>query len=226
MPFARPAAGVAAAAVFGWLATIAFQAGIKDSRVFQGIFDVRAMLEPGAKQATQERLAEMHDEVSRDVDVLGGNATAHELLGLIDIRRGGEVDYGREATVHLKKSLELRPTSPYTWSALAAADYRLGDTSSEFRSALRHAMETGPNEPEVDVRVTDLGLAVWDELDPKTRSEVENAVAVGMHHEPARVLQVAERRGRLGTACRHAVASSRQSDSKWLQLCQSMEATP
>ena len=116
--------------------------------------------------------------------------------------------------------------SPYTWASFAAVEYRLGDTGNNFRTALIRSSELGPQEPEVEATVADLGLAVWNEADSELKTAIESSVAAGMRRQPRQMLQIAERRGRLAVACRHALGSPRQTDTKWLQLCQSTEATP
>jgi len=88
------------------------------------------------------------------------------------------------------------------------------------------ASELGPGEPELQRTVADYGLAVWNEVDSPLRDAIEGTVARGMTSQPREMLQIAERRGRLAVACRHAVVGTpRQSDTKWLQPCQSTEAT-
>ena len=153
---------------------------------------------------------------------------AFELLAIADNSLADATsghEYLSEAVVQLRKALELRPMSPYTWSNFAATQYRLGDTGKNFRAALVHAAELGPQEPEVQVTVAEYGLAVWNEVDEQTRAAIEKSVAAGMRRQPREILQIAERRGRLAVACRHVAGSPRQTDTKWLQLCQSTEAT-
>ena len=69
------------------------------------------------------------------------------------------------------------------------------------------------------------GLAVWEEVAPETRDAIDHMMTNGMRRDPAQMLQIAQRRGRLDVACRHSPGLQRQTDSKWVQLCQSMEAT-
>ena len=147
-----------------------------------------------------------------------------ELLGVSAIRRGAPESLA-EAGVHLRRALALRPVSPYTWSDLAMQQYRSGDTGPEFQTALGFAARLGPNEPPVQGVLADYGLAVLDELPQANRLAVESAVASGMRRAPGYFLQVAQRRGRLDVACRHFERPPRQVDSKWDQICQSMEAT-
>ena len=138
---------------------------------------------------------------------------------------GQTSEYPAQAAVHFREAIALRTTSPYTWANLAVTDYRLGETGSEFRTALVRAAELGPYEPEVQRTVADLGLAVWDEVDASMRMTIEGVIQRAMRFQPRETLQIAQRRGRLAIACRHAVGSTRQADTKWLQLCKSTEAT-
>jgi hypothetical protein len=168
--------------------------------------------------------AEMYADLQRASALDAANPAIGELLGLFEIS-SERSEYLKEAAVYFRESLERRPISSYTWANLAAVDYRIGATDEEFRTALAHAAELGPNEPEVQRTLADLGLAVWAEVDSPMRSTIEGAVERGMKSQPRQILQIAERRGRLAVACRHAVGSPRQTDTKWLQLCQSTEAT-
>ena len=72
---------------------------------------------------------------------------------MIDMQRDGSQEYLMEADVHFTTALGLRPTSPYTWSNLAAVRYRLGDTGPAFERALANAAAMGPQEPEVQRNV-------------------------------------------------------------------------
>lgn len=180
-----------------------------------------ALASPAMRNA---RHAEMYADLQRASALDAADPAIGELLGLFEIS-SERSEYLNEAAVHFRESVELRPMSPYTWANLATADYRLGATHEEFRIALTRAVELGPNEPEVQRTVADLGLAVWAEVDSQMRSTIEGAVERGMKSQPREILQIAERRGRLAVACRHAVGPPRQTDTKWLQLCQSTEAT-
>jgi hypothetical protein len=89
-----------------------------------------------------------------------------------------------------------------------------------------NASNLGPYEPEVQQMVSDLGLAMYDEVSPATRAAIERMVGAGMKRNAAEILQIASRRGRLGAACRHLDGEPRPAASKSTQICQSMEATP
>src|SRR5207244_3928701 len=125
----------------------------------------------------------------------------------------------------LVAALEARPGSGYTWAILAEVKYRMGDTGSQFEKAIVNAVALAPYEPEVQRTVADYGLAVIDEMGAPARAAIERAVTAGMKRGAAETLQIAARRGKLGVACRHLDGVPRPAGSKWMQLCQSMEAT-
>ena len=89
-----------------------------------------------------------------------------------------------------------------------------------------NAVRMGPSEPEVQAAVADLGLAMWDELQPASRGAAEQAIAAGMRRSPPEMLTISMRRGRLEPACRHVGFIRRIDDPKWSQLCESREKKP
>ena len=149
-----------------------------------------------------------------------------ELLGVLNSGLSGDVEYLDQATVHFAHAASMRPVSPYTWANIAEVNYRRGTTDRPFLTALRHAVDLGPNEPEVQRMVANYGLAVWDDLRGRDREAVVRIVAAGLRRNPLEMLQISERRGRLAVACSHLVGTTRAPDPKWYQLCQSTEATP
>lgn len=164
------------------------------------------------------------DDLYRAANESYANPNARELLGLVGMRKNDAADL-RIAEQHLVASIEARPASGYTWANLAALKYRQGDTGSVFEKALQNAVKLAPYEPEVQRAAADLGLAVMNEVQPATRAAIERAIAAGMKRNAPEILQIAARRGRLDAACRHLDGVPRPAESKWTQLCQSMEAT-
>ncbi len=178
------------------------------------------------QQPASEALMGVREDLERASAATPSDPAIHELLGLIDARRIERPEYLSEAAVHFARAIELRPTSPQTWGNLAAVKYRMGSTGTEFEASLQHAAEFGGYEPDVQAIVANYGLAVWNEVGQPTQAAIETAVAAGMARNPVETLQIAQRRGRLDVACRHLSGSTRQTDPKWTQPCQSMEATP
>jgi hypothetical protein len=129
-----------------------------------------------------------------------------------------------EAGRELSLALRLRPVSALSWANYAGQRYEVGDTGRIFEAALVRAVELGPNEPEVQRAVAYYGLPVLDQVAPTTRAAIERAVVGGMRWDGRPMMRIAERRGRLGVACR-LYSQLPRPDRKWTQLCQSMEAT-
>lgn len=152
-----------------------------------------------------------------------GDPNVQELLGSLSARRIPRPGFLDEALVHFRRAVELRPTSPYSWANIVAADYRKGETGGELEAALRNAAMLGPAEPEVQRAVIDYGLALWDEEAPRTRQAVEATITGAMKRDPGETLQIAERRGRLAVACRHLADAPRRVDSEWRLLCKGGE---
>ena len=167
-----------------------------------------------------------HDRLLGALSRTPADPAIYEYLGVVDSRRGAQQpEYLAEGAVHFSKALELRPSSSYSWANLAAVNYRMGETGPRFETAIVRAAGLGPREPEVQRIVANFGLAVWDEVSPRTRTAIEGMVASGMKRKPLELLQIADNRGRLAVACRHLPGSPRLTDPKWSQLCQSVEAS-
>lgn len=146
-----------------------------------------------------------------------GNPSTHELLGLLAARRYDDFAKLQEATGHYVRSLTLRPISPNTWANLAEARYLVGDTAQIFQVAIENAARLGPAEPQSQRVVAHYGLAVFDEVGAPTKRAIEAMVAAGMRRNPAEMLSIAQRRGRLDVACRYLAETA--SDPRWGPLC-------
>jgi len=168
--------------------------------------------------------SEVHAALLRSAERLPSNPITHELLGLVSLSRADDARHMRESVGHFQAALRLRPHSAHTWAALAQAQYLLGDTGAAFELALVRAAKLGPAEPGVQRVAADYGLATWQHLSAEARAAVERLIAAGVRRDPAEMLQIAHRRGRLGVACRHLRGASRPLDSKVSQLCQGTEA--
>jgi hypothetical protein len=208
----------------GWLSAQAFRIGSADAIVYEAAREMGTWVAARSNPAEQT-MGWIHDDLQRAAARDPSDPSVQEFLGLLQARRVERADYADEAANHFVRALELRPTSPYTWGNLVEAKYRKGDTGEVFETALRRAAAMGPAEPEVQRTVVDYGLAVFKEVSPATRAAIDTMIAGGMKRNPLEMLQIAQRRGRLGTACRHLVDSPRAADSKWSPLCLSTEAT-
>jgi len=213
------------ALTLGWASVYAVELGTAGEIVL-GAGEEMSEWSAGTKaQPTPERLAAMRADLERAKGRTPADPAVHELLGLLDARSVGSQEYRGQAGVHFSRALVLRPTAPNPWANVAAVRYRGGDTGPGFEAALVRAAQMGPFEPEVQRVVANYGLAVYDEVAPATRRAIEAMVASGMRRKPLELLQIADNRGRLAVACRHLAGMPRPTDSKWTQLCQSLEAT-
>ena len=111
----------------------------------------------------------------------------------------------REAYVHYKKSISLRPTWPYAWVNLALVKYRLGETDDEFYHALHKADELGPWEPGVQRVIVDIGLHNWNSLSRDERKFVMSIIDKSLNHSirehSYNVLDLTKRYGILELVC-------------------------
>ena len=148
------------------------------------------------------------------------NASVEELLGLLHAERRRNVDFQQIAVEHFVSALVLRPSSPYTWANIAEVRYRLGATSGDFEQVLTTAAYLGPNEPEVQRLVVDLGFALWDEIGAPSRAAVLRSLTLGMQRNPLEMLQISDRRGRLDLACPRVPADARFLGPEWAKLCE------
>jgi hypothetical protein len=142
-----------------------------------------------------------------------------ESLGVLHARRSSSREFLIYARDYFAHSLEMRPTSPYTWANFAEAKYLLGETGFAFEQALVNAARLGPWEPEVQRLIADIGLAVYREVNPGTRAAIASVVALGMRRNPLEILQISQKRGRLDVACTHVPNNRRVTDPQWTERC-------
>lgn len=202
--------------LLGWCAVVAVNYGI----AWTAVANATRELERVNRTGSGEFAAWSRSDLRLAADAVPHDPSVRELIALAE--PGAE---NNAAEGHLIAAIEARPGSGYTWSSLAAHKYRVGDTGPGFEKAVIHASRLAPYEPEVQRTLVNYGLAVFDEMGPAARASVERAVAAGMKRNAPEILQIAARRGRLSVACRHLDGVPRPAESKWTQLCQSMEAT-
>jgi hypothetical protein len=214
---------VPAAAVLVWCAAIATQQGRTDDILDDAGKEMGTWL-ASRSQPGEQTMGWVQEDLERAVKLQPSDPKSQELLGALKARRIERQEFLSESVVHFTNSLATRPTSPYTWANLAEVNYRMGKTTQEFENALRRASALGPAEPEVQRTVANLGLAVWNEVQPSTRAAIDRMVTEGIKRNPLEMLQIGERRGRLDVVCGHLKGAMRRPDSKWAQLCPSTEA--
>jgi hypothetical protein len=109
-----------------------------------------------------------------------GDPSLAETLGVLHARRAASSELLMYARDYLGESLALRPVSPYSWASYAHVKYALGQTGRPFEVAVVNAVRLGPWEPFVQRSIADLGLAVYNEVEPATRAHIRSIVEHGM----------------------------------------------
>jgi len=207
-----------------WVSVHAVRMGSADSVVHDAL---RSMAVWSAKRTWPDldQWLAVRNDLAHAARLAPGDPATRDTLGVLHVQRAGTPQFMDLAHEHFAAALMLRPSSPYSWASIAMARYGLGKTDRIFEAALVNAMRLGPSEAEVQATVADLGLAVWDEVAPATRTAIEQAIGAGMRRNPMEMLQISQRRGRLEPACRHLEGNRRITEPKWLNLCARREIT-
>lgn len=92
-----------------------------------------------------------------------------------------------ESLAAIRRTIALRPVSPYGWAILLRVKEGLGEYDAEFRRALHGAVILGPREPEVQVVVVDVGLKAWSALPGAEQAMVMGSVLRGIKRQGATV---------------------------------------
>ena len=220
---ARPARFLVAipilAVLFG-LTIWTFKLGESETLAYDVTEQLASWQGPG-KSPSIEAWLHARDELRSAQRMSRKNGAVEELLGLVHAQRRNNADFQQIALEHFTAALALRSSSPYTWASIADVRYRLGATTHDFERVLTIAADLGPNEPEVQRVVVDLGFALWDEMSPPTRTAVLRSLKLGMQRNPLEMLKISERRGRLPLACPEVPSAARSPDPQWAKLCES-----
>jgi hypothetical protein len=113
--------------------------------------------------------------------------------------------FRREAYVHYKKSISIRPSWAYAWVNLALVKYRMGETDNEFYYALHKADELGSWEPGIQRVIIDIGLNYWKSQSRAEKKFVLNIIDKSLNHSnrthSMSVLDLSKRYGVLQLVC-------------------------
>lgn len=210
--------------VLGWATVTAVDVIRADDLVREASVEMGTWAAAGREPAPETWIS-VRDKLEAGILIRPNDPSTHELRGMLGSLRRDDTKQMDAGLAHLVRALELRPVSPYTWGNLVEARYLRGESGAGLEAALMRAAQLGPSEPGVQRVVADYGLAVWDELRPETRTQVDRIIASGMRRNPLEMLQISERRGRLDTACRHLAGSSRPVGPRHGRLCP-WEITP
>ncbi len=179
------------------------KAGLADIelRIAQGLLDrwSREMKVPEWEQwaGVRRHLGRAFRLDPGNPDLLNELGRLHE-LGAVDktVANGHVVQTGGEALSYYRKSAAVRPTWPHTWASVATVKLKLLQLDSEFLMAIEKAIELGPWEPPVQIRVVEIGFAAWKVLPDKARAMVVTAAQRALKRQGPDIIRLAQRYGR------------------------------
>jgi hypothetical protein len=114
----------------------------------------------------------------------------------------------RNSLAQYREAAAMRPGSPYVWASIALLKVRLNDVDFEFYGALERAGRLGPWEPQVQIAMIDVGLAIWPWLAGPGRDWVLGALDRGMQRQEAEIRRIAAVHGTLPELCKDATRPS------------------
>lgn len=85
--------------------------------------------------------------------------------------------YLEQAIQFYVAALRLRPMSPHTWANIALAHHMLGQHDAMLWRAFDLAMRYGANEPDVQIKLMEIGLQRWPTLEEPRRAALRSAFA-------------------------------------------------
>jgi hypothetical protein len=112
----------------------------------------------------------------------------------------------RNSLAQYREAAAMRPGSPYVWASIALLKVRLNDVDFEFYGALERAGRLGPWEPQVQIAMIDVGLAIWPWLAKPGRNLVIGALERGLVRETPEIKRIAAIHGSLPQVCAEAGA--------------------
>lgn len=208
-PVARFAIVLAGITLLVFAAWDSARRGLEDWRSTRGRHDVRMWTEARAVPS-QEQWQRAVDALREALRLAPQDPALWDSLGFAyyigsrnfmpDGGWGGWAVYSEFSLIHFRQAAVLRPTSPYSWARVAAMKYHLGQLDEEFSGALASAMRLGPWEPGVQLMASDIGLALWDRLNPGFKDlirenwrrtavrQADQLVKLAISHGRARVL--------------------------------------
>ena len=177
-PLLRSLVALTAIAALGYAAWDAARRGLADWISMRARYEVAAWAEKGPG-LERERWSRAMDALRAAARLLPEDPTLREHLGvgydlgqaMFDPARTMNA-YAETALGQFREAARLRPTSPLTWANMALMKYHLGRADAETYRALELAMTLGPWEPNVQLVAAELGLLLWDRLDPSLQALV------------------------------------------------------
>ena len=167
---------------------------------------------------TRDEWQAIYDNLGRALALAPGNPATLSELGRLnrilleadDLDAEEIVRYGDAAAGYYQAALALRPTWPWDWGNLALVKYQqYQDTSGVYQDALVRAVEFGPREPSLQLRVAELGSDSWSILNPAATVAVLTAVDRALERDAETFSELSEAKERWQSLCSKAGDSFR-----------------
>lgn len=176
------------------------------------LWDIRRQAYQSGKPPDAATLAALEADVSRTLDATPTHGALWLNQALIARtarlnESGAVVENATLARAALEAALVNQPQSPIMWGEYASladllhSQKQLEGGTARLNQLMRRALTLAPREASVQLTMWDLGWRNWDELEPATRTALEQALGTFNAQRQAGVLRLAERRGRVEEAC-------------------------
>jgi cytochrome c-type biogenesis protein CcmH/NrfG len=157
---------------------------------------------PPASAQSQISPAQSHQAAQLErLDDKFGDPHARTNAGLLRLRLAVRQDasldkeMAEQAVEDLRQGLARAPANPLAWTALAHADFLLGD-AGEARKALALTLSVAPFEPALTLARCQVGLALWSELSETERNQVARQIENAWAAQPQELLALARGDGK------------------------------
>ncbi|MEH6825761.1 MAG: hypothetical protein V7629_17845 [Motiliproteus sp.] len=207
--------------IIGWALQAAARAGLSDLYAFQVSSYTQkwaAADDPSDAAITNKEWL----EVSGAIDRLLWLVPEHpDYLQAAGIAYGLYANKGTVATERVdallalsadfyRQSLSSRPAWPYAWGNLVLLKAGQGQLDAEFYHALERAATLGPWEPEVQMALTEAGLAHWSALNAVAKGIVVATVSRGISRDLNTFQRLATSYQQLDTLCLYLPKNAHQ----------------
>jgi len=162
---------------------------------------------------TREEWQAVYDSLIRALALAPGDpenlselGRLHRILLEADDLDAGEISrYGDAGAGYYQAALALRPTWPWDWGNLALVKYQqYQDASAVYQDALVRAVEFGPRESSLQVRVAELGAGSWWALNPAAALAVLTAADRALERDAQSFSEMSDAKERWRPLCTRA----------------------